>query len=116
MVASFSYDLKAAAEDAHWHRRDVRSGQHARGALRAEIDVISPTRLGGGAEQASAQQIGERGVFDRADDLAVIETKRCQNFDEMQGAKIVNMLDRIVEEKGTPWRPGASQMNRQEKC
>ncbi|MBE7733268.1 hypothetical protein [Devosia faecipullorum] len=116
-VASGSADnLKPTAQHANWHRWDIRSGQDARCAFRPEVDIESSTGLVGCADQASAKQIGEGGVLNRANDLPAIEAERCKHLNKMERPEVVDVLDWIIKKEGTERGPGASQMDRQQEC
>ena len=71
--------------------------RHACGAERTKVDIETPASLRRGANQAPAQQIGQRGVFDGADYLAPVQAQSGEHFDQVKGSEIVDVLNGIVE-------------------
>jgi hypothetical protein len=90
---------------------DFLVNDNACGAERTKVDIETPASLRRGANQAPAQQIGQRRVLDGADDLAPIQAESGEHFDQVKRPEIIDMLNGIVEEERPEWRPSARKMD-----
>jgi hypothetical protein len=61
------------------------------------IEIIAATGLGLDASKATAEHIRKRGILDRHNHLTTRSADGCKDFDEIQSAVIVDVLDRVVE-------------------
>ena len=73
---------------------------HVHSAEWPKVDVKAPASLRRGAHQASAQEIGESRVLNRADDLTPIQAESREHFYQVKGPEIVDVLNRVVEQQG----------------
>jgi hypothetical protein len=56
--------------------------------------------------KASAKQIRQRGVFNRANNLPIRRGKLSHDFGELNAAEVVYMLNRIIQQDRPPLAPG----------
>jgi len=78
--------------------------------------IVTATRLGLAASQAAAEQVRKRCVLDGDDNLPFGSTYGREDFDKIQRPIVVNMLNRIIEEKRLPSAPGSRQVHREKKA
>jgi hypothetical protein len=77
--------------------------------------IVAAAGLGLAASQAAAEQIRKRCVLEGDDDLPVRSTDGRQDFDKIQRPIVVDVLDRIVQEKRLPSTPRSRKVHREQK-
>ena len=77
--------------------------------------IVAATGLGLAASQAAAEQIRKCCVLDGDDDLPVRSPDGRQDFDKIQRPIVVDVLDRIVQEKRLPSAPRSRKVHREQK-
>ena len=107
--------LYRTPQDILSHRRNFERVHHRRGALRAGVNRQPPPGLVNCAKKAAAEQIRERLILQSADDLPTVPTQRGEHLDQMVGAEVIDVLDRIVQDQRRPLGSSTSKVNGQEK-
>ena len=84
------------AEHEFRHRINVLITADLRRSTRGRTKFKVPSAVFISAAQSAAQDVSERGVFNRYDDLTAGSPYRGENFDKIEGAIIVNVLNWVV--------------------